>query len=393
MTKHRIFAIVSMCIGIFLTSAGYGMTFLLTEYFRTMGGNEVQSGRVLLGGAVGTLIGVPVIGWLSNKFDSAFLACFGSLSVGLGFLLLGINQSLSPTVIIAGLLIGLGWGAYYLSAPLAITERMQDSNRTFWLTWTAAFQMAGIGIAPAVAQIFHTTLAIPVRNLFFDVCISSVIAALFFLIFYKGYPLAAVHKKSTGNRHWATSIITISRTRAIFPLIMVGLGGCIFSSVLTFQTSIAESCHLDSSVFFCAYTITVVLGRFALASALARSNLNRSAVGLLSIMTLGLFLSLIQKGNLFLYILSAILIALGYGLAYTVLLAQTVSDVSTEYRQGGLTWFTLSYFLGAFGFPLIGGMITVHFGTQYLLLSLFALAVLETWIGLIRALSDKQKSH
>ena len=111
-------SIALLFVGALLTAAGYGSTFLLTHHFRALGGSEIQVGQVLGGAVVGTLIGVPVVGWVGARFGGARLACLGSLLIALGYFMLASLTSLSSLIGVAGLLVGLGWGTSISRRPL-----------------------------------------------------------------------------------------------------------------------------------------------------------------------------------------------------------------------------------------------------------------------------------
>jgi MFS family permease len=73
------------------------------------------------------------------------------------------------------------------------------------------------------------------------------------------------------------------------------------------------------------------------------------------------------------------LTGLGYGLVYPVIQTWAINDSAVEHRHAVLTWFVLAYFVGIFGFPVIGRWILVVAGKAWLIVSLVALACLELW--------------
>ena len=82
-------------LGTLLTALGYGATFLLTEHFRSLGGSEINTGTTLAGAMVGTLIGVPLVGWFASRLGAARMAAFGAISVATGYLGLAFITVLS----------------------------------------------------------------------------------------------------------------------------------------------------------------------------------------------------------------------------------------------------------------------------------------------------------
>ena len=92
-----------------LTAVGYGATFLLTMHFQALGGSEIDTGTTLSGAMVGTLVGVPLVGWFANRVGAARMAALGAALVAAGYLSLAWIPAVAPTIVVAGFFIGLGW--------------------------------------------------------------------------------------------------------------------------------------------------------------------------------------------------------------------------------------------------------------------------------------------
>jgi len=358
-----------------LCSAGYGATFLLTDHFRQFGGNEIQTGWTLAGAAIGTLIGVPAVGWLAPRHGPVALAAAGSVILAIGFALLAALDGLSSITVFSGFLIGLGWGAFFLSAPMSLSERVHDQNRIFWFMWLGAAQMTAIGGGPIILNLLRARYGFTTGAVFGSVAICGAVAAALCALFGALFVRPPQAIKPSGN--WLRSLGPLSQTPSIYPIMMVFLGACVFTSILTFQSSIAKTAGFDPSIFFLSYTLTVVVGRFTLAPIAARSQPDIAAVVLLTIMSMGVTLALIQGTSLMLFVSAAICLGVGYGLVYSVIQTQVVNDAPIEHRGAALTWFVLAYFAGVFGFPMVGGWLIVAFGTNFLLWTLLALALLE----------------
>jgi hypothetical protein len=59
-------------IGNLLATGGYGATFFLLMHFRSNGGNDLDTVLALVEATGGTLVGVPLFGWLAQRIPSAF---------------------------------------------------------------------------------------------------------------------------------------------------------------------------------------------------------------------------------------------------------------------------------------------------------------------------------
>ncbi len=367
-----------------LTALGYGATFLLTEHFRAIGGGEIETGKTLGGAMIGTLIGVPLVGWFANRLGAGNMAALGAASVAIGYFSLAAISALTPLISVAGFFIGLGWGTFYLAAPLALSSRVSDQDRGFWFTRFGAFQMGGIGLSPIAGSLLTSKLDLSTGQAFAAVAVTCMVSASLLI----GFELMSPHKNPdsspTRNMGWMRALPILVRTRAIYPILMVGLGACVFSGLLTFQTSLVRGTDLIASTFFAAYAITVVASRFFLAPILGRANGDRTAIVLLFLMTLGVVVAFGFNLGIVAQILSAVLLGIGYGLVYSVIQTQAVNDAPAEYRNAALTWFVIAYFLGIFGFPLFGGWLIVASGKQWFLTVVLAFALVETALAFIR---------
>lgn len=381
--------IALLFVGALLTAAGYGATFLLTEHFRALGGSEIEVGQVLGGAVVGTLIGVPVVGWLGERFGGARLACQGSLLLALGYFMLASLTSLSWPIVVAGVLIGLGWGTFYLAAPMAVSERVTDADRGFWFTRFGAFQMAGIGGGPMLALLLADRFQVPAASIFRFVAMGCCLAAAclwtFESVLSRHGPTAGQARGGTQqSANWILSLGPIARTRARYPILMVGLGACVFAGMMTFQSSLVRESGLNAGVYFTTYAIVVVVARIVLAATIMRADGDMVSIILLVLMSAGVLAMFAIDLGPVVQIASALLLALGYGLVYTVIQTQAVNDAPERYRNGALTWFVISYFLGIFGFPAIGGWVLVGAGQTAFLVLVLGCATLELLIAVIR---------
>jgi MFS family permease len=373
---------IFLFLGTLLTSAGYGATFLLNDYFRTLGGNEVDTGLALAAAMVGTFIGVPLVGWFSGRIGAANLAACGALSVAAGYVLFTMLTAITPLIAVGGFLIGLGWGAFYLAAPMAVIERTTDGNRVLWFNRFGAFQMAGIGGSPILADFAIRTLHLSTVTTFLIVGSIALAAAVLLAVFQR---VAVAVSRANGSRRWLRDFPAISRTAALYPIVMVALGACVFSGILTFQTSLVAGTAAHASTFFAIYAVTVVLSRWLLAPLVNRVPKETSAQVLLFIMVLGIIAMFAVPANAIFHMLAALLLGVGYGLVYSIIQTQAVNDSPVEHRPAALTWFVLSYFVGVFGFPSLGGWMLVHAGKNGLLLLILACGLAELAIAVWRA--------
>jgi MFS family permease len=369
-----------------MTAAGYGTTFLLTEHFRSLGGSEIDTGRALLGAMIGTFVGVPLVGWASVRLGGARLAAAGALLLALGYFLLAGLASLSALITVAGFIVGIGWGMFYLAAPVAVSERVTDADRGFWFTRFGAFQMAGIGLGPMLALLLKNSLGLSTASIFQLVALACALACTFLWFVETTMPRSAAQGASSAKAgaSWVSSLLPLTRTRSIYSIIMVGLGACVFTGMMTFQSSLVRGTGLAPGPYFVVYALVVVIARFTLAPMINRADGDTVSIVLLTAMSAGVLAYFAVGLGLLAQIVSALLLGIGYGLVYTVIQTQVVNDAPHEHRNGALTWFVIAYFFGIFGFPVIGGWLIVNLGTQVFLAVLLACALLELGLALLR---------
>lgn len=387
MTPMRATSAPFLFVGTMLAAAGYGATFLFSAYIRARGGNDIDTGLALGAAMIGTFAGVPLVGWFSGRIDAARMTAIAALSIACGFLVLALADvhgiALSR---VAGVLIGLGWGMFYIGAPMALSERVTDADRGFWFTRFGAFQMAGIGGGPVLINLAIGNFGLSIERAFLLVALAALVASGLLLIFGNEAPLP---KKVRATRQWVRDIARIAPSPTFRPILMVGLGACVFSGLMSFQSSLVEGTRASASSFFILYAVTVVGARIILARVLARLPQSGLAVGLLLIMLCGVAAMFGVPVTSAFQIISAILTGLGYGLVYPVIQTWAVNSAAPEHRHAALTWFVLFYFIGIFGFPVFGGWILVHFGKDALLSALLIAAVLEIGVATVAITSEK----
>lgn len=268
------------------TAGGYGATFLISAYFRGQGGSDIDTGITLGFALVGTLTGVPLVGWFAGRIEAAILAAIAALAMSVGYLLFAaINGEQQGVTFIAAFLIGLGWGMFYISGPMALSERISDAERSHWFTRFSAFQMAGT--------------------------------------------------------------------------------------------------RVNASTFFAVHAATVVLSRLLLARYLSSLPRIPLVAALMLCLIVGLLSLLAVPFHPVVQITAAVMTGIGYGLVYPLIQTWAINDSAIEDRHAALTWFVVAYFVGIFGFPVIGGWILVAAGKSWFIVVLAAIASLELWVALL----------
>ena len=366
----------------FCVALAYGLFFLLPLYVQVLGGDERVVGKILVASALGTLSSVTFTGRLLTVFRPGPLAALGAGLYAAGGLLFAIVDGISPLHYFAGILLGAGWGLTYTVGPLLLSDMVDDACRTFFFSVLSAFNMLGLGVAPVVARWFLTDGLVSYHQVFLAAALlASTGSALFLLIGWHGRAAAA--PAAMGMGEWrALRIILGSEAR--YPLLMVLLGACVFSSMMNFQTTFAAAEGLDFSYFYIAYTAAVIGTRFLISGWVGRRNPQIAATTLLCLMCASIALFGGVGGTPWVYAVAAALLGVSYGLVYPLIQAMAINLSEPAVRSRVMVYFCLSYFIGVYVFPYFGAHVIIWYGYPGLLIVLFLLAFLEFAVALWR---------
>ena len=372
-------------IGSLFCAAGYGGTFILTVHFAALGGSDADAGYTLGCGVFGTFAGVLLVGWLGPRWGAAKLAAAGGVLLAAAYLILASLQQVSLLIVAVGILLGMGWGAFYLAAPMSVSERSGETQRGAWLSRLGAFQMAGIGASPVLAAWLLESAGLPTASILQLLAGACMLGAASVALFdYSARFEAAPRLPARRSTALPGTLAALARSRARYPVLMVFLGACVFSGLMTFQSSLVQGTRLRPETYFVVYSLVVVGARLAFASALARANADALACALLAAMTGGVLCMFALDTGLPAQLASAMLVGAGYGLAYMVLQAQVLGDVPQAQRGVALTCFVLAYFAGVFGFPALGGWLLLYAGRKAFLCVVLACAIAELALAVLR---------
>ncbi|WP_175922956.1 MFS transporter [Burkholderia latens] len=369
-------------LGALLTACGYGATFLLSMHFRSAGGDDADTGVALAEAMVGALIGVPLVAWLAHCIGTARTTALAALVVGTGvagFAWIGRTGSLS---FVPGLLVGVGWGGFYLAAPMMLAERTADAERERWFLRFGSFQMAGVGGGPAFAALAIRNWHWTTGTVFFTVGGLCAMAAVMLECFGRLSP-ASLPVAPPVRERWIREIGAVVRTRAIYPIAIIALGSSVFSGLMTFQMSMAQETGVTAGTFFGAYSATVVVTRWLLSALVIRMRVNATTQILLGFMILSVAVTFAVPHNALLHSASAVLLGTGYGLIYPIVQAQAVNGADARHRRAVLTWFVASYFVGVFGFPALGSLVLVSMGKTMLLMLIAACGLAALFLSVV----------
>lgn len=367
------------CLASYLLSLSYGSTFLLSLLIGSRGGNEHDAGSVISAAMLSTFAAVIVSGHLSDLLGAArSVALFGVLLVAasLGF---ALTPGFGHLLLFFGLLLGLGWGwgVFYTLGPIIVASLVTPAQRARYFALLSGSMMTGIGSGPLLGRA-ASALGYPVTAAFYLAALASLIGVLLFWRLDRQLKPAPAQSGSVSRISWRAAGQVLS-SRAVLPIIMVGLGGCVFGGLSSFQTSYAAARSLDYSLFFLGFMSAAISGRMLVAGFVVKRDPLRASCLLSGLMLASIVMFGFVVDSSVSYVLAAVMLGIGYGLTYSVINGLAANEAPNGTTAQSLLLFSLSYFIGVFGFPLLAGKIIVEQGMPTLLLTVLAVASLN-WL-------------
>ncbi|MGY3361718.1 MFS family permease [Bradyrhizobium sp. GM0.4] len=338
-------------------AASYGSSFFLVEALRSIGQSTTTAGAVISTGTIATILSSLVAGRIADLLGSMRTITFAAAMIAAAMICFASASILPLFAYIGGLLLGIGWSVFYILAPLQVMCHVQAEARIKYLTLLSGSQMLGIGLAAPLARTAAEAIGsyIAVYSLFAVACILGTM-----LLDSAGRALAqAPQIKMPAVRLTFKGVVRAFKSNARYPIIMIGIGACVFAGLSTYQSLYATSRALSPDTFFFVFTVTAVFFRFAVAPIIGRFRLELIAALLLACTIAGLFILFFNVDSTAIYILGTASFALGYGLSYSTLNSMIVHIAGVEETSFAISSqvFTLSYFMGLFGFPYIAGQV------------------------------------
>ncbi|BBU31988.1 MFS transporter (plasmid) [Burkholderia sp. THE68] len=367
--------------GTLLTACGYGATFLLSMHFKLLGGNDLDTGEALAGAMLGTFGGILLVGWLARHVGAARMTALSALFIALGLAGFGFVERVSPLNVLPGFFMGFGWGSFYLAAPMALAERTSDSDRGRWFLRLGTFQMTGMTGGPGLAALTIRYWHWPVNSVLYLIGGLCVIGALMLESFGRTAPCK---RRSPVQKQGLRDVHAIFHTRAVYPIVMIALGACVFSGLMTFQMSLMQGTGAHAGTFFSVYAVTVAATRWLLGQFVIRARREVATKVLLTLMVLGILATFAVPYHVMFHSASAVLLGTGFGLVYPVIETQVVNDSDAGHRHAALTWFVASYFVGVFGFPALGAWVLVHIGPGALMALITLCGITALLLAILR---------
>ena len=331
-----------------------------------------------------TLLAVYYSGHFSDLIGRVNTLATSGCIVALALFCFGWANSKGILLVIASSLLGFAWGLIYTLTPIVLTRITTADQRVRYFSLLSVFIMAGFGLSPVMAAKLEAA-GLRIADAFYLMSALCLVGA--FILFLLS---TSIKKMSVTEGTEPRSSITISslsliiNSKAIVPVIMACIGACVFAGMTNFQTVFAEAQNLNYSDYFLAYTLTVIVCRILLVGFKGGKSPYATIAILQAIMAISVVLFIFVDGNQVFYILVGILFGIGYGASYPILAAMAANDAEENLMPQTLQLFSLTYFIGIFGFPLIVGWIITEVSVLTLLAIITILAVIEASMAFYR---------
>ncbi|MDZ3991240.1 MFS transporter [Pseudomonas sp. Teo4] len=369
------------CIASFLLSIAYGATFLLSLLVSSFGGSERDAGQVFAVAMVSTLLAVLASGHMMQRLGLARCIALGAVCLVIASLGFALVSGLGVGLILSGLMLGVGWGVFYTAGPIMVAAMVEPARRTHCFALLSGSMLTGIGSGPLAGKLAGFA-GLPVQAAFLLAAIAAAVGGVYFWL------LGAGHRGTTEPVQISMrSAASVMRSRSALSILMVGLGGAIFGGMGSFQTSYAASLGLDYSLFFVGFMGAAIACRLLIAGWVVKRNPFTASCVLTTLMLIAVLgFGLWVQGDVS-YILTAALLGVGYGLNYSVINGLAANEAPAKFTAQALLLFSLSYFIGVFGFPFVAGKLISQGGVQGMLVSVDVIAFLVWSISAGRWLS------
>lgn len=255
---------------------------------------------------------------------------------------------------------------------------IEPARRVKYFALLSGSMMTGIGTGPLLGRASEA-LGYPVETAFIAATVASLLGGLaFVLLGPKIKEQSAIVGPVSVCKITPRAAVTVLRSKALFAIVMVGLGGAIFGGLSSFQTSYATLNQLDYSLFFLGFMSAAISCRLFIAGFIVKRDPYWMACALTAMIVLSVLMFMFSVTSSATYVLAAVTLGVGYGLTYSVINGLAANEAPAGHTSQSLVLFSLAYFIGVFGFPWLAGHIIVSYGIPTLL-SIILLIALCNW--------------
>lgn len=217
--------------------------------------------------AIGLLIRFPRT-FPPHHVVSIAAAAYAAAAVGVSMM-----HAMGWPLVALGLVLGTTWALAYTASPMVVSELVGDRSRARYIGYVTGSIQVGFGLGPIVGSALQD-LGFALETVFRVAAGLAVAAAVVAAPLHRRAPALSLRLAAVGppGQPLGRALVTIVRSRAAIPLVMVLICACLFTTMNTFQTTFGDARSLDYDVFFASYTAAVIAARFGIVRWLSDSS-------------------------------------------------------------------------------------------------------------------------
>jgi MFS family permease len=290
---------------------------------------------------------------------------------------------LGVALLVCGFVLGVGWGVFYTLGPIMVAAMIEPARRTHCFALLSGSMLTGIGSGPLAGKLAGH-FGLPVQSAFICAAVAALFGGLYFLQLGRAQGRAPQRVQLSVS---AAGQVLVSKSA--LSILMVGLGGAIFGGLGSFQTSYARSLGLDYSLFFLSFMGAAICCRLFVAGWVVKRDPLACSCVLSTLMLIAVAGFGEWVHDSLSYSLTAALLGVGYGLNYSVINGLAANEAPPSLTAQALLLFSLSYFVGVFGFPFLAGKLIAEGGVHGMLMYVGSIALLIWVLSVARWLSGR----
>ena len=363
------------CLGGYLLAIAYGVTFLIPMLVAQNGADEAVAGLIISSATISTVLFVVLCGHLTDYLGANLAVVLSSVLLAIASFGFAFSDGSVILMMLFGFILGIGWGVFYTLGPIILSSIIEPSKRVRYFAILSGSMMIGIGTGPMLGRLTNL-FDLSLEQAFMGAGIASMLGAAIYI--YVRHALeSAFSFEASSSRISVGSMFAVLQSQAVYSIVMVGLGACIFSGLSSFQSSYAQSLGHDYSLFFIGFVIAVISCRLFVSGYIVKRDPLITLIVLTAMVSISMLMFLFLAENIYWYVSAAVVLGVGYGLTYSVINGLAANEAPTRFISQSLLLFSLSYFLGVFGFPLFAGQMIVTAGMQAMLYVLLAISLVN----------------
>ncbi len=364
----------------------FSMHLLITPlplYIKEVGGQPSQIGLVMGMFALTAVLSRPLVGRLVDTWGRKPMMMIGSAIFILGPLFYMLARSVS-SLFLARMFHGMGIAAFTTAFTTLVADLMPPPRRGEALGLAGMAPHLSIVLAPPLGDALLPRLDFSLLFIF-----SAVVAALSLFV---AIPIREAARAANPQRV-PGFLDTLGERYVWVPCLLALAVGLTYGSIYVFLPLFGvERGVANVGLFFTAYGIANIMGRMPLGWLSDKVGRKRVIVPAILVVAVALG-GLNVTSSLGPLIVMACAYGLGFGGAWTAMMALVVDEASLEVRGTalGVLYACLDLGIGLGGVvmgPVAG---TIGYGVMYLLLALIALAGVVAFVGLMGRGSPRRR--